>query len=510
MAGGLQRSRTLPAILLVLTVWFLTTYVFWVGYVGAADDENYARYAFLFHRPPINWWEFRMPFILAVRGSFRLFGPTELAAVLPNLIASLAIAAAIAWFAGWGCNPSWRTVAAALMAVTIPSSVGFRSTVLAPFLSGAFLIVGSVCILRGTRRVPYIGAVLLALGYATHEVSFFYVAIFCLTCLAFDWKRYWRIVLVCVAASAAVVLIEAASYKILLGDPLARFHTSAHGLENNDARTDPTSGIHGLRFYTWPIETFLFSKTFGFDLLVLMISGVFVWRRLAQAQRILFVATFLTFIYLGYGTLSPLKYQPLYRQMHYYFVVMLALCALLPETLRLFFERRPGWAPAILGGLILVHLASSAVGGRWGQSVRASQALLSFAQSHSGERFLVDKNSMDEMYILNGFRLPSNVVCLDRPGVERLLLVNQEPQGTPMFRFPEVALNGILINREADTQSSFERFTTEHPGPEETVMALAYKPALRPFVSLIHSDFLIRNRGAAVIWLQPADAVFNR
>ena len=497
-------SRVGALTILVLCLWLATTYLFWTGYVGAADDKNYAHYAFELNRPPSNWWEFRIPFILALRASFLVFGPSELAAALPNLIMSLSIVAAVAWFTGWWRKSSWQTLAAALIAVTFPLGVGFRSTVLAPFFAGSLLIVGTACFLRGSRGVQALGAMLLAAGYATHEVAFFYVAILCITSLFFERQKYWRPVLICVAASAAVVLTEGIVYKILLHDALARFRTSSGAMVGNlGPGFDASSNIYGVRFYTWPLENLIFSKNFGFDLLLLLVSGVFVWRRFAVEQRILFTVTFLTWAYLGYGTLEPWKYQPLYRQMHYYIVIMFGVSALLPWTITWLTGGRRWLSQAILGGTILVQLACCAAGGRWGQNVGVSRVLLSFVQSHSGQTFLADKNSMDEMYMVNGFRFPANVVCLNGPEVEQHLIVNEGPAGMPKFRFPEAAIDGILVNRESlGNEPGFTEYMGRHPGTEETLTPLKYKLIFSPISHVIQPrEFMIRSKGGAVIWL---------
>jgi hypothetical protein len=481
----------------------VTTYLFWTGYVGAADDKSYTHYAFLLNRPPINWWEFRIPFIFALRASFFLFGPSELAAAVPNLVASLGIVAAVAWFTGWWQKPTWQTLAAALLAVTLPLGVGFRSTALAPFFAGGLLIVGTACFLRESPGIQALGAVLLAFGYATHEVAFFYVAILCITSLAFEWQKYWRAVLVCVTASAAVVLTEAIAYKILLNNPLARFRMSSDALNTLRPGYDVASNIYGVRFFTWPLENLLLSKNFGFDLILLLVSGVLVWRRLAVQQRILFTSTFLTWAYLGYGTLEPWKYQPLYRQMHYYIVIIFGVSALLPWTLTLLAGKRERLAQAMLGGILLVQLVCCAAGGHWGQNVGVSRVLLSFVKSHPGQIFLADKNSMDEMYMLNGFTFPPNVICLNGPEVEQYLIVNTEPPGRPKFRFPEIPVNGILVNREAlEIEPGLVQFTGRHAGTEETLMPLSYKPIFQPLLGFIRPrEFMIKSKGGEVIWL---------
>ena len=499
-------SRTFLLAAFVALVWLAATYFFWTGFVGAADDKSYTRYAFLFHRPPISWWEFRIPYILALRSSFALFGPSEFAAALPNLIASVIIAIAVAWFAGWSRKPSWQAVGAALLAVTIPIDVGFRSTALAPFFAGGLLIAGAVCFLRGSRAVQVLGAALLAAGYATHEVAFFFVAILCVTSLVVDRKRYWRPVLLCVVFSGAVVLTEAIVYKHLLGDPLARFRTSSGSLGHDDPVADPTSDVRGAGFFTWPLENLIFSKNFAFDLGLLLISGVLVWRRLCEYQKILFIATFLTWAYLGYGTLEPWKYQPLYRQMHYYIVLILGMCALLPWTLTLLVRGRERLAQAIVVGIIFVHLACNAAGGHWGQNVGVSRALLSFVKEHPAQTFLADKNSMDEMYMLNRFKFPPNVICLNGPEVDRYLIVNQEPPSTPRFRFPELPVQGILINREAEVEPGFTRFEARHPGNDQIVMPISFKLIFEPLLLFLHPrEFMIKSRGGSVIWLPQPD-----
>src|SRR5450432_3860837 len=150
---------------LLFVAWLLTTITFWTGYCGS-DDFFYARYAFLLHRPPINWWEFRLPFIFALHASFVMFGPSEFTAALPNLLTSLGIVAGVTWFSA--ASPQklgWQTFAAGLLAATLPLDVGFRSAPIAPYLAGGLLTVGTACLLKGGIRVQRCGAVFLAVAF---------------------------------------------------------------------------------------------------------------------------------------------------------------------------------------------------------------------------------------------------------------------------------------------------------------------------------------------------------
>ena len=93
--------------------------------------------------------------------------------------------------------------------------------------------------LKGVGRTRYLGAPLLAIGFLTHEVSFFCVAMICLVALAFDWRRFWGPVLACVAVSGCAFLAECLAYRVLLGDPLARFRMAGILAGLHDRRLRP-------------------------------------------------------------------------------------------------------------------------------------------------------------------------------------------------------------------------------------------------------------------------------
>lgn len=486
-------------IAITLALWLGTTWVFWVGYMGC-DDLFYARYAFWFDRPPISWWEFRIPMILAIRASFLAFGPSEIAACLPNLLASLAILASVAWFVDWPRRLNWQTQASVILACVIPLEAGGRSTPGSTHLAAGFLAVGTVCMLKGVGRTRYLGAPLLAISFLTHEVSFYCVAMICLVALAFDWRRFWGPVLACVAVSGCAFLAECLAYRVLLGDPLAQFRMAGNALGTMTVGIDlDTLGGHeaigGWDFFAWPINNLFFCKSFGFDLIALLVTGIVAWKRLSTEQRVLFASTFLIWLWLGYGTMVPWTYRPLYRAFSYYEPLTLGIAALLPRTLRCAFARRERLAQGVVAVAILVHLACLAAGGRLGQAVDVSRELLAYAREHSDQTFLTDVATMNHMYVVGGFRFPANVVCLNGPavdrhllvndllgsgqqarlasistaafsapqtspahsktacfpgflGIERYLLVNKEPPDRPRFHFPEVPIDNILLNHE--------------------------------------------------------------
>jgi hypothetical protein len=488
---------------LPLLVWVLATVVFWVGYTGE-DDLFYARYAYLFHRPPIVWWEFRLPAILAMRGSFLTFGPTELAAAVPSLLASLAILGSVAWVVGWPRTLTWQSQSAMLLAAVLPIDVGFRSYPSANQMAAGLLALGSACVIKGSRRVRVLGSALLAAGFMTHEISFFYIALFCLTLLVFDWRRFWSPVAWCVGLSGALIVTEATAYTFLLADPLARWKTSAGTTANVQVGVDPDTGLQGIRYFLWPIQNFILSKPFGFDLLALLATGAVAWRRLTRDQRMLLVATLAVFLWLGYGSMVPWEYKPLYRQFHYYNCLTLGVAALLPFTIGYALPHRQLVAKAIVGAALAVHVLSLAATGGWGANVDVSRELLRHARLHPAQQFVTDVNTMNEMYVLNGFRLPDNIVCLNGDAVARHLLVNKEPESAGRFQFPETRIDAALVNREQGEVRGFEpefsQLLMARGGERSTVIGERYRRAFVPLVPVLgHRGFMIMSAGGDVV-----------
>ncbi|HEY7056717.1 MAG TPA: hypothetical protein VH458_09345 [Vicinamibacterales bacterium] len=494
-------KRTVGITLLVAT-WVATTAFYWVGYVGT-DDLFYARYAWLFHRPPINWWEFRIPAILAIRGSFHLLGPTEFAAALPSLVASIAIAASVAWLVNWPRTMTWMSEASMLIAALIPIDAGFRSLPSANQIAAGLLAVGTAAILKGGTVAQMAGAALLAVAFLTHEVSFFYIAIFCLVALFFDPRRYWRPIACCVACSAVLFVAECAVYRALVGDALARFKMAAGTTARFELGVDPDTGISGLRFFAWPLQNLVLGKSFGFDLLALLTTGAIAWRRMTSEQRILMTTVFGVYFWLGYGSQVPWAYKPLYRQAQYYNPISLGVASLLPAAavLALHHQRR---AQALVAAALAVHVLTLTATGGYGENVNVSRALLAYAAGHPQQRFLTDLGTMNEMYTLNGFRLPANVVCLDNNVVTNGLIVNKEPPGVPRYHFPRGAVDGVLINLERPQVHAFEKIFTQfigdHEGLRTTVAPMRYRPLFRPLMLVMRPrSFMILSRGGELL-----------
>jgi len=359
--------------------------------------------------------------------------------------------------------------------------------------------------LKGGKRTQFVGAAFLALAFVTHETTFFYTAILCLTSLAFDRQRYWRPVLACVLISACALVVECATYNALLGDPFARLKTSSGTTTDLPIGYDPDTGIGGVRFVLWPIvENLLRSKSFGLYLLILLLSGISAWSTLAKEQRILLATVFLTWAWLGYGSQVPWAYKPLYRQVHYYGFVVFGVSALLPATLAYVCAKRRKLAQGAVIAAVAVHLAIVMAEGHWGQDMDVSGQLLRYASEHQDQTFLTDVSTMNDMYVISGFQLPENVVCINGPAVEGRLQVNKEPAGSPTFRFPERSVDGVLVNLEKlhtrGGEAEFVRYLDEQTGQRTRIVPVRYRLACRPLLAFVEPrGFMVKSQGGEVV-----------
>lgn len=490
----------------ILLAWLGSTCLAWVGYAGD-DDLFYARYGFLLHRPPINWWEFRSPAVLAIHVSFSLFGPSELAAALPTLLSSLVILAAVAWVTDWYRRPSWEASLALGLAATFPLDAVFRSVPGAGLFASGFLGLGAACLVNGKGGVPFVGSLLLAFGFLAHEASVYYVAILCSVLLLVAAERTWRAVVLCVCLSLLLSCAEGLAYSVALGDFLARFRTAAGTTSQVEVGVDPAAHLEGPAFFLWPLQNLLISKQWGFDLVLLLVSGTLAWRRLATDKKVLLVSTLGVYVWLGYGTQVPWAYKPFYRQFHYYFPLTVGVAAVLPFALRgACRDARVGKGIGLAA--ICTHILCLAAGGRWGQNVDVSRALMNHAAQHPGDVFLTDVATMNHMYVLGGFRLPRNVVCLNSAETRSTLLVNREPAGTPRISFPVQPVDGILINLEHASQreldGQFLGAVAANPGAHQRVAEVRYRPLFAPLIGpLTPRPFMLRSLGGEVIRLNP-------
>jgi len=144
------------------------------------------------------------------------------------------------------------------------------------------------------------------------------------------------------------------------------------------------------------------------------------------------------------------------------------------------------------------------LGGRWGENVNVSRQLLQYATQRPSQRFVTDVGTMNHMYVLLGFRLPANVVCVNGPAVEHHLLLNKEPPATLRFSFPDGRVDGLLLNLEEANQrpleAEFQALLHRRPEHHLQIAPVRYRPVFVPLLVFLEPQpYMIRSLGGVLV-----------
>ncbi len=474
-----RRLRWCAVIALCVTTWAVMRAVFFVGIIGS-DDLYYMRFAAGVDRPPMNHWEARLIGNALIALAMSLTNPTELAAVMPSLFASLVILASVMWWTARAGSVA-QTCVAGLMVAVLPLDVDL-ATMVSPFpIMTAFMMAGTVAFLhpRPSTTTRWTAAVLFALGVVAHYSGIFYLGVLVAASFIVDRKRFTTGVLFTIIAIAMAVAGEMLVLQLLYGDPTIRLRVcqQANAASSPISPFDHTGGVNWF-FFTWPAAHLLFSKGFGIALLVAMAYGVRNLRRLSVSLRVLVVTCLLYWFWISYGTRSPWSYVPFWRMSRFLHPLILPVAVLTAHAICT--RRRPkqvAVAAATVLGICLVNLLGSGSGG---QNVQVSRELSAFAAAHPQQRFVTDYHTLNEMWAVNELRLPPNVVALDCTHWSQLLdrsAVRISPNQADQY-------DGILVNPiNAARLPAFAQFVRTHAG----AMTFETSPSYRDVCAIIPS-----------------------
>ena len=510
---GARPGRVILAVAFMIAVWLVARIVFWVGFVGS-DDLFYARFAVLHDRPPLNVFEFRWLAVGLIRACVQLLGVSEFAASLPSLLGSAAVVCATASVVGWPVRLTWVTQSAVLMACLLPLDVAMASWPGATMVSAGLLASGAAMVLRSEGQWRFLGSFLLALSFSGYTITFYYVAIFCLACLVIDRRAYARPVAACVALAASLLVAELLVMALFFDDPMLRLKavTGVVTEYHHDAVLNAQASAAAFTDPWVPVRILLFDKPFGLSMLAMVLAGAVTWRRLTAIQRTLFVTTIGYWFWLGFGSSVPWAYRPIPNSYHYFTPVSFGVAALTPGLVQEVLARRRLIAPLVVSALIVVQILCLGVSGRWGQHYDVSRELLRYTSSHPERTYLADIQTLNDMYVENGFELPANVVCLDTPAADHLLINEPlanvgplaEPANRPRFRFEPRTIDAVLLNLDDRewyvAQPEFDAYVDAHHGEVIWTIDAKYKPVFRPLRHWFGNwPFALRTRGARVV-----------
>lgn len=390
---------TVAAFLLLFAVWCLMRFGFAVGYAGS-DDLHHIRFAASWDRAPANHWESRLLANAIIGASFHALGRSEFGALLPAAIASLVtgvLVVGVAW--RWlGAGPA--LIAASLLAV-LPIDVESATSVSAFPPMFACLTAGTILLLEhpdeGRRR--WAGAALVAVAVLFHYGALVYAAGLVIGgWLALRRRWFWPAGAIICAIGVALAL-EATVFLTAYSDPTLGFRAAAaqQSSENPDVPLFINASINPA-FLAWPIAQGLYSKAFG-PLLVIAVAMIVVQRRtLPRPLLAVVIVACVQWLWTSYGSQVPWEYKPFWRMTRFWLPVAPAAVLVCAAGYRKY-PRRAVVACGVVAVCSVVNLAAS---GPWGQSVAASRELLARAETAEASRFVVDRHTANEMFVLNG------------------------------------------------------------------------------------------------------------
>lgn len=298
------------------------------------------------------------------------------------------------------------------------------------------------------------------------------------------------------------ILLECFFYYLQLGQPAYRLRLAAMVVGDNRIAEEAYGSA--IRYFLMPLQQLLFNRSLGIDLIALFSVGAVAFRSFTPSQRMLFVVVACYWLWAGYGAMTPWEYQPPSREIRLLFPYILPISHLLPAAIGAVFSRR--YKLLVIGTILATHVVCLASGGRWEQSSRISRELLNYAAAHPRTLFLTDINTLNDMYIANKCRLPENVVCVPSLTSDEYLLVNKEPEHSPIH-FDTSEVTAFLHNREAERRLH-EPELAEYVSTR-SVRIIDRRPRIlklifRPFSRLLPDmTFFVLNDGWEVIELIP-------
>ncbi len=215
-----------PAALAV--IFIVSVALYWYG-LGPGDAEHYMEAALRWQDGPWlgeNHWSLRHLFVLPMAASFKLFGTSEAAAMIPNILYA-AMTVAITWtFGRRHLGDHAAFLAAALMATS--AFFVARPLELDVYGAEAFFAALSCWLFITARRSARRGLILIAAGacaglaWTVREQSAYLVVAFGLL-LLLERKQPLQSITFVGAGFAAVIAAELLLYTIAAGDPLYRY-----------------------------------------------------------------------------------------------------------------------------------------------------------------------------------------------------------------------------------------------------------------------------------------------
>jgi hypothetical protein len=345
-----------------------------------------------------------------------------------------------------------------------------------------------------------VAAVLLSLGVITHFAGIYYVAALVLAALCVDRRRYIRTVVLMFVVGIALVLVDMAVFHFAFGDALGRFRICLGDVHANKPAIPIHSGEFNIDFFVWPVVNLVFSKAFGVSLLVVLVVGIWRYRRVDTRLRVLIVLIAVFWVWMSFGSQVPWAYRPFFRMDRFLQPLAVAVAVLFATVL--VEEHRRRLATVLGGGIIGLCVFNLLAGGPWGQNVTISQELLTYARNHPEKRFVTDYHTHNEMYIIGGVKTLPNVAVFHEGSASQLLDRDVvRVCESEVDAYDEILANPLNVVRTC----AFAAFLEESAGQQRYATRPAYRRICLLVPPLRDYPWALRKPPALVYACVPSD-----
>lgn len=165
----------------------------------------------------------------------------------------------------------------------------------------------------------------------------------------------------------------------------------------------------------------------------------------------------------------------------------------MPYTLSLALGGKQWITRVLLVAILVTHPVCLAGGGRWGQNADVARDLLEYAEKHDGQLFVTDNYTHAVMGAIRGFRVPPNVITLEKA----------RESGSALAEQSAPSVDGILVNLEQlacyGDNTAFCSYLDTYGGARSRISAIRFHPLFIPILPLVGArDFGVRNLGGQV------------
>lgn len=406
-------NKDILKLAVILFIGLLLRGVFFSGYVSG-DDSAYIARAFQYSlgdfTPPYSHWGGRVLVVLSTAFSYSLFGVSDASTVIFPFLLSLG-AILVTYGLGTELFDQKTGLLAAALIAFFPMEVLFASQLFPYAFLSFFTSLALLLFLKGRRqgqiKLLFLAGLMLGFAYLS-RVTALYCGLFFLLLILWE-RKIDRSYFVVAAGFLVAFILEILWSYWQSGEPFYRYtHILMNridlplGVSANLQEPVSTSFLSS-RPVSWYFEPFLrpvFEQEFGgfFLLLWPVILYQLFWGKNRQV-KLLLLWIIPIFLYVSYGSTSPVDYSPLRRLPRYYSIIVIPFIVLLAYQIMQWpnLKIRVLAVAALAGMSLLCLLLDNSP-----YVTEREKALTAYINSHGEQTFVVPRSLyFDYLYYSN-------------------------------------------------------------------------------------------------------------